>query len=308
MSNHEQTPDSNANGNVGEQIPHSGVRGIETPHREFDNTPLSEAPLDVHPHEVHDTSVLPEDLQVVDKDDPAYWANPDRKAQTTTTTPDGLRWYQKRGVKVAGVALGLAGAGAAYLGIHGNSSSNGDNNTEHVGKKDGESSLIMGPDGSPKKYIEYKEDSKWAAVARGTSGEDPGPVPASMDRNHDGQDDATTDVNEDGIPDYKEMWNQLDNRFENANKESDQETLANASEQDIADMAEIEEAIPGFWGKADTEGADAAKARFVRLDPVVKRYIMLTLRSPEDFDSRSDWAAGVANGFNMTADDIENNN
>jgi hypothetical protein len=53
--------------NKREKSPHAGdlpvEQGGERPVREFDKTPLDKAPLDIQPHEVHDTSLLPEDFQ-----------------------------------------------------------------------------------------------------------------------------------------------------------------------------------------------------------------------------------------------------
>lgn len=91
-----------------------------------------------------------------------------------------------------GVALAvLAACGAA------------DDGHANAAKKASEPALVMGPDGSPVKYVEYKY----------VKGFDPDNPPATMDRDHDGSPDNLTDVNEDGINDSDELWDQLNKRF-----------------------------------------------------------------------------------------------
>ncbi len=196
---------------------------------------------------------------------------------------------------VAGGAVLLAGGAVAGLKFAGGPA-------EKEKQPQGQE-LVLGPDGQPVEYVEFKYDPEY--FESDILSDD---IPEGMDRNHDGTPDNLTDVNENGVSDHEELWDQLDNEFVDPLAESSAEIEANASEQDKEYIAEIESAIPNF---AELFGVHW-KAEFIQLDPIVKERVMFALRHPgeyvasENATAEQNWQTDVHYQFSRTPEDIQN--
>jgi hypothetical protein len=200
---------------------------------------------------------------------------------------------------VAGGAVLLAGGAVAGLKFAGGPA-------EKEKQPQGQE-LVLGPDGQPVEYVEFKYDPEYYAEYEET-GNYPDEIPEGMDRNHDGTEDNLTDVNENGVNDSEELWDQLDNEFVDPLAEGSAEIEANASEQDKEYIAEIESVIPDF---AELFGVHW-KAEFIQLDPIVKERVMFALRHPGEYvatesaTAEQNWRADVYYQFSRTPEEIQN--
>lgn len=143
--------------------------------------------------------------------------------------------------------------------------------------------LVLGPDGEALQYVPYSEEHS--------------------DRDNSGHDDKLTDINRNSIDDNYELWDQENQKFVNPEEGVDQ--LANASEEDLSNISEIETTFAfspdGFWGSNPHW-----KAEFIALDPLVKDRVMVSTRSREDYESDKFWEADVQYQFGRTPEDIRN--
>lgn len=190
---------------------------------------------------------------------------------------------------VAVVGLGMA-AGAAAFGY--NQVSGG----EAPEKKQGQE-LVLDENGDPVRYVPYEHDPNF----------DTNNPPAGMDRNGDGTVDSMTDVNENGVIDSEELWDQQNKEFVDPEAGSDEEALSNATEQDLANISEIESTFPDF-----DKFSVHWRAEFIALDPVVKERVMFAVQHPGEYPGsdllspEEQWEADTYYQFSRTPEDIQN--
>lgn len=139
--------------------------------------------------------------------------------------------------------------------------------------------LVLGSDGKPLTYVEYSEDH--------------------LDRNHDGFNDNATDVNENGVGDQNENWNQLTGEFEDPRAGDDEAAYDSASAQDKANMQEILAAYPEM-GDSEHWVSD-----FVALEQEVKDYMMVIVRNPDRYDNEQQWHIAILSALDVTAEELE---
>lgn len=196
---------------------------------------------------------------------------------------------------VAGGAVLLAGGATAAMKFAGGPS-------EKEKQPQGQE-LVLDADGNPVEYVEFVYDADFMA----SDSPDWDNMPAGMDRNHDGEPDNRTDVNENGVSDSDELWDQLDNEFVDPLEAGSAEIEQNASEQDKADIAEIESVFPDF-----NEFSVHWRAEFIQLDPIVKERVMFALRHPGEYQAsenataEQNWKTDVYYQFSRTVEDIQN--
>lgn len=172
------------------------------------------------------------------------------------------------GRRVSALAvLGIVAAGGAACG-----------DDEKPEKKAGPE-LVLGKDGKPLEYVEYGGDN--------------------TDRNHDGTDDGFTDVNNNDIDDSDELWDQTEQKFVTPQDASGTDELEGASAQDLADIAELEPVL------GNSSSRPYWREDFIKLDPLVKKRVMVALRHPEDYDTEDSWRADIIYQFTRTPEEIQ---
>ncbi len=130
------------------------------------------------------------------------------------------------------------------------------------------------------------------------------------DRNGDGQDDAWTDVNGNDVPDAQEPYDPASGGFVDTTdgQPSEDEALADATEQELSDIAEIAATFPS-WDEYYPDW----KAEYTKLDPVVQERVMFALHHPDEYQptellsAEEAWEADVHYQFSRTRADIEAN-
>lgn len=213
---------------------------------------------------------------------------PHTKEDTVVPAPEHRDDKHDKRFGKRAIASLVGGAMALGAGAFGYNALKSDGDKDPVKTADPAPELVLGPDGEPLQYVEWDHD-------------------AHIDRNNDGTNDGATDVDNDGVIDAEELWDQENKEFVDPKAEDGEEVLANATEEDLSNIAEIETTFPEFW-----ESNPHWREDFVKLDPLVKDRVMVAVHSPEDYSGtdiltpEQQWEASVQDQFNRTPEDISN--
>ena len=169
---------------------------------------------------------------------------------------------KKKGFWTRGKIIVAGGAAIAATGVAGVAAGAlGGGNKSPEGKKD-TPALVVGPDGKPLQYVEYSK--------------------AHSDRDADGFDDKMTDNNKDNVSDELELWDQQNQEFVDPQANANQEALASATPEQLADIQEIEDVWPDIAKSNPHWIAD-----FCKINAQGRLYTMTVLHNRQEFATRN---------------------
>lgn len=180
-----------------------------------------------------------------------------------------------RHVKGLALATGALVAGGVFFAHNVLGIGDSDNDKTPQAKKPA-AELVLDDNGNVVRYVEYSEEHP--------------------DRNHDGGPDKRTDSNGNEIADALELWDQIENKFVDPRAEPNADILANASQEDLSNIAQIRSSVGELFAYWDAD--------FVGLDLLTKEFIMYRVNHPEKFESTEEWTRAVSLSFDYTEEEI----